>query len=130
MAAGKAGRTSDQHRTVRNRRCCHGLLLARAVLRLHVRLVRRVLFLDGAPPPLVVAIPLDGLPQSLLERHLWGPAGRAQLARVEAVAPVVPGPVGHWLDERAWLAQAVENAVRQLDVHDVVAAADVVDLAV
>ena len=38
--------------------------------------------------------------------------------------------IGHRLDQRQRLAERPEDPVGELDVHDVVAAADVVDLAV
>src|SRR5574338_531054 len=52
------------------------------ILRFVVRLERRVLVLDRAPPPLVVAVPCDGLGQPFVERHLRPPPERLQFRRV------------------------------------------------
>src|SRR3954469_1999409 len=56
---------------------------------------------DRAPPVLVVAVPVDGPPQALGKAPLGLPAQLlADLVRAERVAAVVPGPVGHVLDQR------------------------------
>ena len=52
------------------------------------------------------------------------------MVAVQGVAPVVAGPVGHGLDEALRLAGQPQDLAREREVLDLVAAADVVDLAV
>src|SRR3954469_9137446 len=105
-------------------------LPALVVLRLVVRPERGVVLLDRPPPPLVLAVPVDHLAQADLELDLWRPAETAQLRRIEAVPTIVPGSIGDRLDQRQRLAELRQDAMREVHVHHVVAAADVVDLAV
>src|SRR5579862_2322548 len=98
------------------------------VLSLVVRLELRVLLFDRTPPPLVAAVPVDRAEQAGVERFLRCPSECAKLRRVEAVPAVVAGTIRHRLDERRRLAELLEDPVREVDVHHVVAAADVVHL--
>ena len=83
--------------------------------------------LHRAPPGLVVAVPGDGLGQALVEVVGGGPAELADPAGVQRVAPVVAWPVGHELDHVLAGAERGQDAAGQLQVGDLVAAADVVD---
>ena len=57
------------------------------------------------------------------------PAEPLQLRRVERIAAVVAGAIGDRTDQRFRLAGQIENPPGEIDVEDVIAAADVVDLA-
>src|SRR3990170_6847272 len=85
--------------------------------------------LDRLPPVAAGAVPLDRLGETVLEAPLRPPAERAPPRRVEGVAAVVTGPIGHVADEPRVGARQLEDAARDLDVLELVAAADVVDLA-
>src|SRR5688500_19582999 len=98
-----------------------------AVLGLVECAVRGVLFLDAPPPRLVVAIPLHRGREAGFEVCLWNPAEAAQLRGIERVPAVVTGPVRDRRNERVGAAGQRENAPRQVDVADLVPAADVVD---
>ena len=100
------------------------------VLSLVVRLERRIALLDRPPPPLVLLIPPHGLDETALERHLRCPSDSTKLGGIETVAAIVTGTIGDRLDQRPWLAECIQDPVREVDVHDVVAAANVVDLAI
>src|SRR6185503_1830482 len=106
-----------------------GTRSAAAVLALVVLAELGVLVLDRPPPPLVVAVPRDSFREALFERLPRPPAERLQLRGVERVAAIVAGTIGHRLDQRVGLADERQDPVRQVHVLDVVAAADVVDLA-
>src|SRR4051794_14787843 len=84
---------------------------------------------DRRPPPLVLAVPVDRLGEPLLEAAARLPAELAHLVGRQAVATVVPGPVGHVLDQRLVAAGQREDASHHVDVRRLVRAADVVDLA-
>src|SRR4051794_13986636 len=85
---------------------------------------------DRGPPVLVVAVPVDGPGEAVLEAHPRLPAElRAELVRAERVAAVVPGAVRHVLDQRLVAAGQLEDAVDHIDVLALVGAADVVRLA-
>src|SRR5207247_1727739 len=85
--------------------------------------------LERAPPRLVLAIPGDGRRERVGEPMARRPAELADLLRVERIAPVVAGPILHGLDQALGLAGELEDLAREHDVLDLVAAADVVDLA-
>src|SRR5881394_647017 len=55
---------------------------------------------DRLPPPGIVAVPLHGPRQSLVEADLGLPAQPLELVGRERVTPVVTGAVGHILDQR------------------------------
>src|SRR5439155_20744493 len=82
--------------------------------------------LQGTPPGLVRAVPLDGRPQTLLEGHPRRPAQGPQPRAVEAVAAVVAGAVRHPAEGRLRLAEQAQDAPRQIDVGHLVAAPVVV----
>src|SRR5262245_30769311 len=86
--------------------------------------------LERPPPGLVLAIPPDGQRERVGERVLRRPAELTHLGRLKRVAPVVAGPVLHGTDERLGLAGELQDAAGEIDVLDLGAAADVVDLAV
>src|SRR6266446_6061538 len=86
--------------------------------------------LQRPPPGLVLAIPRHGRLQRLAERMLGRPAELSHLLRVERVAAVVARPVLHGPDQRLRLAGQAQDIAGEDDVLDLVAAADVVDLAV
>src|SRR5207237_10302485 len=83
--------------------------------------------LERSPPRLVLTIPLNGCPQGVAEPVTGRPAELVDLLRVDRVAPVVPGPVLHGLDQGLGLAGELEDLAREDDVRDLVAAAEVVD---
>src|SRR5712691_11116918 len=100
-----------------------------------VRVLARVIGLELArlqrpPPRLVGPVPRH----RRLERGIEGmprrPAEVADPGRIERVAPVVPRPVPHRLDQRLGLAEEPEDPARQVGVLDLGAAPDVVDLTV
>src|SRR3954468_21779464 len=91
---------------------------------------RGVLFLNGPPPRLIVAVPRHGAAETLLELHLGGPAQPAQLCRVQRVTAIVAESIGDRTDERRRTSSQFQNTVGEVDVLDFVAAADVVDLAI
>ena len=89
-------------------------------------------------PAGMVEIPAHGLAQAALERLLGPPAELAlDLARVDRVASVVAGPVGHVLDQAEVRALGIgphlveqgADGLDDLDVRLLVPAADVVGLA-
>src|SRR3712207_8518656 len=53
--------------------------------------------LQRAPPPLVVAVPRNGLVQRLVKVELRLPPQVPHAARIDGVPQVVPGPVGDQL---------------------------------
>src|SRR3954469_16814338 len=55
--------------------------------------------LDGAPPRLVPAVPLDGLAEAVPEPDRRRPAEAAQLRTVDRVAAVMSGTVGDVVDQ-------------------------------
>src|SRR3989449_11041696 len=77
----------------------------------------------------VLAIPGDGRRERVAEAVARRPAELVDLLRVERVAPVVARPILHGLDQGLGLPQEMEDLARQHDVLHLVAAADVVDLA-
>ena len=116
LARGHAGRSERRVRS--------------AVLRLVVGLEGGVLFLDRAPPPLVLAVPGDRLRRRPSSKSCdRRPAQRLQLRGVERIAAIVaradPRPAG----SASGPADELEQAVGEVDVLHLVAAADVVDLA-
>src|SRR5688572_25316231 len=86
--------------------------------------------LQRAPPRFVLAIPADGRVQCRREAMRRRPAQAADLGAIDRVAAIVPGTVGHALDQRLGLAGQSQDLAREHDVLHLVAAADVVDLAV
>ena len=77
------------------------------------------------------AVPLDRLAPAPPRTSTCGAQPRPlQLDGVERVAAIVPLPVGDVADQGFGLARQLEDATREIDVAHVVAAADVVDLAV
>src|SRR5690606_40625607 len=84
--------------------------------------------LEGAPPPLVVAVPGDGGLEGLVEGVLLGPAERGDLRDVDRVPPVVPEPVLHVLHVRLVPAQQRQQLVHQHPVRGLVPRPDVVHL--
>src|SRR5579864_864897 len=102
---------------------------ARPVLLLVVLAERGILVFDGPPPPLVVAIPRDRSGEAVVKLLPGRPAEPPQLGRIERVAPVVPGPIGDRADEGRRAPGQLEDAMGEVDVAHLVAAADVVDLA-
>jgi hypothetical protein len=60
---------------------------------------------------------------------LWFPAERAQFVDVDAVSPVVSGPVGDEADQVAWFVNGFENRFDHFEVADRGPGSDVVDLA-
>src|SRR5206468_2775226 len=85
--------------------------------------------LDRLPPVPVVAVPRDGLRQPVREVSLRRPPEPAQLRRVDRVAAVVTRTIGDVADERLVGPGQLEDPRGQLPVLDLLAAADVVDLA-
>src|SRR5262249_157756 len=85
--------------------------------------------LDPRPPGPLLAVPGDGLPQAVLEGGPGLPAEGGELRAVERVAAVVAGAVVHAAEEGGVGRGELEDALRDLDVLVLVAAADVVDLA-
>src|SRR5439155_18808316 len=79
------------------------------------------------PPPAVRPVPFDRCGERRLERPARMPPERAHLRRVDGLAPVVSGPVGHVRDERLRLPTQPQDAAGQLEVRELVAGADVVD---
>src|SRR6187397_982162 len=102
---------------------------ARAVLARVVRAEGGVLLLDRPPPGLVFSIPAHRRGEARVEWHLWPPPQRFELARVEGVPPIVALSIGHRLNERRRPTDLLQDLVREVDVRDLVAAADVVRLA-
>ena len=84
--------------------------------------LRRVLglggLLGGAPPALVVAVPLDGLGEALAEVGMEGlPAELAlELGRVDGVAAVVTGAVAHPVEVVLGTAHLAEYLAQDVDV--------------
>src|SRR5687767_6298626 len=84
-------------------------------------------FVDPGP---IVAIPLHRPLEAFRESNARLPAQLTfDLAAVERVAAIMPGTVGHEADEGARLAAEIEERFGQLQVRQLAAAADVVDLA-
>src|SRR4030095_10966652 len=71
---------------------------------------------DLAPPPLVVHVPTYGFLDGLGKGMLALPAQRADPGEIDGVAPVVPRPVLHRLDEGVGLAEQVEDGAHHVDV--------------
>src|SRR5512134_2436694 len=69
--------------------------------------------LDGLPPRLVRAVPLDRRGQRGVEARGGRPAERADLGGVERVAPVVARAIGHRGDEALRLAEQGQDPVRE-----------------
>src|SRR5581483_8335036 len=84
---------------------------------------------DRAPPVLVLAVPGDGALDPLAEAHLRAPAQLQQALGAKRIAAVVAGTVGDVLDQRGVAPAELEDAAHDLDVGQLVRAADVVDLA-
>ena len=75
-------------------------------------------------------IPIDGLANSVAKIDLRLPAQFAfRLAAVDGVTQIVPGPVFDVFDQRLRLAQKVQERQREIDVLDLLVAAEVIDLA-
>ena len=100
-----------------------------AILGLVVGAESRIVFLDGPPPPFVIAIPPDRVLQSVGELGSRAPAKRPELRRVQAIAPVVAWPIGHRLDQGFRAVHERENLAREVKIAYLVAPADVVHLA-
>src|SRR5262245_6014099 len=83
---------------------------------------------DRLPPPGVVAIPLDYRSQSLLEPDLGHPAEIGRFLRGERVAAVVAQPVLDVLDQRLVATGELQDLVNDVDVGQLIRAADVVCL--
>src|SRR5260221_7735663 len=124
MTARESGRAGDEgkgsHQAVSG---------AVAVLRLVILAELRVAVLDRPPPPLVLLVPGDGVGEPLLEAVLRPPPEGLELRRVERIPPVVAGPVRDGRDQGRRLAAELQEAMREVQVLDLVAAADIVDLA-
>src|SRR5215813_5858786 len=86
--------------------------------------------LDRLPPGFVLLVPRHGRFESSAESVRGLPAEPAYLARIERVAPIVTRPVSHRRDQALGLAQEVQHLPSQHEVFHLVAAADIVDLAV
>src|SRR5215468_740124 len=86
--------------------------------------------LERAPPRFVLFIPIHGRPQGVPEPMARRPAQLVHLLGVDRVAPVVAEAILHGSDQGLGLAGQLEDLSREDDVLDLVAAADVVDLAV
>src|SRR5690606_16712452 len=85
--------------------------------------------LERAPPPLVVAVPLDRRQERLVEGVLLAPAEGGHLVDVHRVAAVVAGAVGHVVDALLPHPEDLEQLVDEDAVGRLVAGPDVVDLA-
>src|SRR6266852_1356527 len=81
------------------------------------------------PSRATAAQAIDGRGQRLLEARGGRPAERADLAGVEGVAAIVPGPVGHRRDEALRLAEQAQDPAGQGHVLHFRGAAVIVDLA-
>src|SRR5680860_1360583 len=81
------------------------------------------------PPGAVIAVPGDRGLEGLAEVALRLPAERLDLGRVDGVAPVVTEAVLHVVDHGLVVAGHLEDRVGEEAVRDLVARADVVDLA-
>src|SRR6516225_11148210 len=111
-APGRAHSTpAPKPRAARTQAASRAHFLQHLPLPVHALVVGAELaLLDRAPPLLVRAVPLDGLADAVRERDLRLPAGQPrELARIDRVAPVVPGAVLDVTDERARLAEQLEN---------------------
>jgi len=84
--------------------------------------------LDLLPPPPVVVVPADGLPQTQLEVHRRMPSQRVHLGAVEGVAAVVARAVGHPADGILVETQLVQDDAGDLEVRTLVSASHVVHL--
>src|SRR4051812_17183117 len=82
---------------------------------------------DRPPPPLVLAIPLDGPAQALLEEDLGLPADRPRPVGGERVAAIVPQAVGDMGDERLVSAREREDRPHDVDVGQLLGPTQVVD---
>src|SRR5689334_5401836 len=85
---------------------------------------------ERPPPCVVLAIPPHGALQRNGERVARRPAELRDFCGIHGVAPVVARAVGHPPDEHVRLPRQSQDLVGEHDVFDLVAAADVVDLAV
>src|SRR3954447_5002480 len=94
-----------------------------------VRASERRSGLERLPPAAVVAVPTHRRLEGLVEVVFGPPAERLDLVGADRVAAVVAEAVGDGLDRRLVLAEDGEDAVGQVPVRDLVAGADVVDLA-
>src|SRR5213075_2613470 len=90
----------------------------------------RVAVFDRAPPPLVIDVPPHCALQRLFEIGAKAEAEVLELLGGDGVAAVVALSIGDRLDERLRLAGELEDLPRDLAVLALVAAADVVRLAV
>src|SRR5712691_11863889 len=91
---------------------------------------------DRLPPPAVVEIPGDGLPQTGLEALARLPTElAAQLCRIHRIAPVMAGPVGDKADQagmramrrsRQQLVEQVADRGHDFEVGALAIAADIV----
>src|SRR6185503_10211875 len=86
--------------------------------------------LQRLPPRDVLAIPAHGRLQRRGERIARRPAELPDLRRIQGVATIVAGPVDHGLDEAVGLVEQAQDLARDREIGDLVATADVVDLAV
>src|SRR5688572_13677256 len=86
--------------------------------------------LQGLPPLRMRAVPLDGRRQRLGESVARRDAETSDLRTIEGVPSIVTGTILHRRDQRVRLAGEAQDLPRQHDVLDLVAAPDVVDLAV
>ena len=86
--------------------------------------------LGRAPPVLIVAVPLDGLPQAFGEVRVARPPAElaAQLGRVDGVAAVVAGAVAHPVEVVRVPAHGLEDHAQDRDVVPLAVRADEVGL--
>ena len=84
---------------------------------------------DRPPPVLVVPVPGDGPLDPLVEADRGPPAEPLGALGGERVAAVVAEPVGDVVDQRLVAAGELEDPRDDLDVRQLLGAADVVDLA-
>ena len=126
VAAGEAGRAGDQRRHQARRRSGP----RRAVLRVVVGAERRILVLDRPPPPFVLPGTRPRSRAGRLERDLR----RASRAPAASTYRASSGGRGRDDPPRGGIRASgrpseLQDPMRQIDVPDVIAAADVVDLA-
>jgi hypothetical protein len=99
---------------------------ARAVLTLVVLAVGAGA--DRFPPPGVVAIPLDGAHEALAEADVRLLTQGLKLCAGQRVASIVPGAIGHELDQRFIPARQLEDPLGDGEVVRLVRAPAVVNL--